>query len=345
MKAFTPVERCRRDIIQLICTSGLREGEQLPPQSALCARFQMGNRTLSEAMLSLVDMGLLSRKTRTGTVIADLTALERMPWTIGVSSINAPDYGQLAFFAILHHQIISQLARANCRGVTFFRNEQFHSPHQIKDFPGLSQACDGHQIDGLILQTNLNRNEWNGLTRQGIAVSHVGPIATVASGIVIDYAGFVTEATKVLQQRGCRHIVIADNLLLPDLKTICAAGEGGRIERLCGGSELQGGRELGQELLRRPHSERPHGVLVIDDHVAMGLAEVLKQTDTHYRPQIACVTNRQLPLSYALPVMEWKLDVQELADLAVSHIRSKLLGRVAADEVQYGNLRANPQIG
>ncbi len=332
LRALPDIDGCGRQVIRFVCREGLAEGDRLPSQADLCKLFKTGNRALSNAMQALVGLGLLTRKTRVGTVVADLSALNRIPWMIGVASIAAAEHGPLAFFAMLHHQIVASLAEANCRTMTFLRSRTFHWPHDVRDFPGLADSVDRRALDGLILLTNLNPDEWCRLVNDGVGVCHVGPFADAACGIVIDHSRFVADATRALREAGCRQIAVAD--VLPQYRQahqVCATCTS--LEPISGMKDLQGGREVAQALLRRPAPERPDGILAADDHSAMGLAEVFAQAGA-YRPLIACVTNRQLPLSFALPVRQWELDIHLLVERTVALIQGRLLGRIAPDHVE-----------
>lgn len=325
---------CIRQIVQFICNSALADGDQLPPQLELCQRLRTGNQTISAAMHALVDLGLLKRKTRVGTVIADLTALERLPWTVGVASIPATARGPTAFFALLHHQIISALSEANCRSMSYLRHRPAHWPLEVRDFPGLEDSVNQRDLDGLILMTNLNHADWRRLDELGTAVCHAGPFADVCCGIVIDRIGFVSEATQVLQDAGCRQIAIADVLPQEGESTREHASPTAALS-IGGIEDLEAGRATARALSQRPANERPDGIVAADDYSAMWLAEGLKRAGDDYRPMIACITNRQLPLSYALSVRQWELDINLLAARTVALIQGRLLGRVKPDCVQY----------
>ena len=283
-------------------------------------------------MQALVDLGLLSRKPRVGTVIADLLALERIPWKIGVASITAAERGPLAFFAVLHHQIISKLLDFNCRTMTYLRRQPAHWPHEIGDFPGLHDSLHYGQLDGVIMMTNLNHDEWLNLDAQGTAVCHVGPFTDVRCGIVMDQSSFISEATQVLQEAGCRRIDVAKMLQKEGSPPNTAAT---KQSFTVGMQELKDGQAAAKALLERPLSERPDGIIAADDYFAMGLAEELQRAGGDSIPQIACIANRQLPLSYALPVLRWEMDINLLAERAVALIQGRLLGRIGMDCVQY----------
>jgi len=93
------------------------------------------------------------------------------------------------------------------------------------------------------------------------------------------------------------------------------------------------GREAADMLLRIAAADRPDGLIISEDHVAAGLCERLGEGDD-YRPVIAAMTNRQLPLTYALPVLCFENDIELLAAEAVKAVKDRLLDPGAAESMK-----------
>jgi DNA-binding LacI/PurR family transcriptional regulator len=93
-------------------------------------------------------------------------------------------------------------------------------------------------------------------------------------------------------------------------------------QQLFGGEGAIGGRNVARKLLEWPAAKRPDGLVVVDDRIAMGLAATLVQTD--YRPRMVVQTNLQAPLAFALPVVHFEVDADELATRSVNLLLSCL---------------------
>ena len=61
------------------------------------------------------------------------------------------------------------------------------------------------------------------------------------------------------------------------------------------GWHIDAGRNIGEYLLARPAEQRPDGLIITNDLVAMGLVETIR-VGSNYRPKIAVQTNLQSPL-------------------------------------------------
>ena len=249
----------------------------------------------------------------------------RAAWTVGVASFT-PDSGAApAFFAGLHHRIVSALSRDGCRCRTYVRRERPGWPQQLDDFPGLDVDVSEGALNGLVMLTNLAPAAWDRLASCGVAACHVGPFTDVPCGVAIDFDDFARDAAELLARLGCRHLAVSD--FLSDALACADEGDAptGRVDGLPRCQGLDAGREAARLLLERPAEERPDGLVLADDYATMGLSEVLAQAEDYW-PVIAAVTNRQVPLSYAIPVLCWELDLDELAVHAMHVLRALLRG-------------------
>jgi DNA-binding LacI/PurR family transcriptional regulator len=79
-----------------------------------------------------------------------------------------------------------------------------------------------------------------------------------------------------------------------------------------GDISLEDGREVARRLLKMPAKQRPDGLMVINDMLAAGLTDVLRDTQA-YRPQIAVQTNTPGSLIFGIPVIRFDVDVYHLA--------------------------------
>src|SRR5699024_1088770 len=74
-------------------------------------------------------------------------------------------------------------------------------------------------------------------------------------------------------------------------------------------SGMRAGFEIAQHLLALPPADRPDGLIIEDDYLAMGLTSALARY-CDYRPMLAVCTTRQSPLAFALPVIRYETDIQ-----------------------------------
>ena len=80
---------CFRQIVRRIIADGVAVGERLPVQEKLRQEFGVSQQTLSVAMERLVATGIVTRKTRIGTVLADRKPLLALRWHIGIFTFSA----------------------------------------------------------------------------------------------------------------------------------------------------------------------------------------------------------------------------------------------------------------
>ncbi|MCF7854669.1 MAG: hypothetical protein K9N51_07725, partial [Candidatus Pacebacteria bacterium] len=98
-------------------------------------------------------------------------------------------------------------------------------------------------------------------------------------------------------------------------------------------SGIDSGREAAGLLLGRPAHERPDGLIVGDDIVAMALAQVLR-LESDYAPAIATITHQAAPLTFALPVLHFELNDAVFASTAVRMLTDRLCDPDLPDRVE-----------
>lgn len=328
---------CTKQIVRHVCSQGLQPGDRLPSQQELRALLGVSNNTLTPAMRSLVEAGIVTRRKKVGTVLSSLEPLSRIPWSIGIATINAPDYGPAAFFANLHHRVVVELSRFNCQCRTYVRRRHPQWPQVLTDFPRLVEDLRDGALDGLVMLTTLFPEEWHRLADQDIPVCHVGHWSEAPCGVAIDLNGFKAEAESVLTARGCRHLAISDMFdeLPPFPRGLASPQHADGVKRtmLVLGPGIEKGRQGARELLGRCPADRPDGLIIPGDYAAQAAAALLAEAGD-YRPHMAVVTNRQMPLTFALPTSQWELDFDELVVRTAELIRGRLLCLLPPDHVE-----------
>jgi hypothetical protein len=327
--AGTRVSAACKQIARYICQHGLGVGDTLPPQRDLRRDFGFSNCSLSPAMQVLVDLGLITRSNGTGTVIRDLEPLNRLTWTFGVATIDEPSRGPGAAIAWILHAMQRQIARRHSTCHVYFRDVKPLWPHRLADFPGLEEDVEAGAIDGLIVPPEMDAAA---IARTGIPAVEAGYMTSaIPFAILTDVPAMIAEAaTRLLDGKARRIAVVGWDSKGLDLEEIFrqAAGNnranGVATEMIDSWASLESGAEVARALLQRPAARRPEALIFSDDFVAAGAAQTLA-AQPDYRPGLASMTNQQLPQSWALPVMRFEVDLDEVAERVVGMLGEAML--------------------
>ncbi len=316
---------CFRQIVRQIVADGIEPGGRLPTQEQLRRRFGVSNKTLGAAMERLVAAGILARKTRTGTVLADRAPLLALRWHIGILTFDAPGYGPGAFYACLHHALTVRLSACGWAAATYVRRAPRWPAQRIADFPGLEIDLEGDRADGVITITALDPAAWARLDREGIAGCHVGTWDGDTRGVFIDLLRFHEEAAAALAALGCRRIGRTDLAL-------AHGGASGAVDALTPVLPFQpgieGGRHTAAALMDLPQDQVPDGLIIPDDYAAAELIRVFAAAGRRL-PRLAVLANRQVPIHFDAPVLTFEVDIDALAEHTVAALRNRVLGTAA----------------
>ena len=331
---------CRR-LARCIVTRGLRPGDPFPAQPELRAELGMSNDTLVYAMRLLRQSGIVSRKERFRTRVADLAPLARIGWTVGVAGPAAQGPGFSVFYADLMQRLLSALTRAGCTCRTYFRIPTPHWPeNRLADYPQLEQDVREGRVDGILVLTNLALEEQRDLLREDIPVCHLGEWPQMPSAVLLDATEMVRHAYGLMRERGCRRILLVDTLAaLGDsaptavLRRVAAMAGGPKCETLSVTATADTGPEIAGCLLQRPPRERPDGLIVTADHIAMWMAAAIAAAGGDH-PLLAARTNMHVPLHFALPVIRYEVDSEALVAEACAMMQTRLLNPAAPVEVR-----------
>ena len=327
---YSSVSLCVKQIARLILAHDRQPGYRLPTQEALRRILGASNDTLSAAMARLVEMGVVTRKPLVGTVVADQNATEGINWSVGLTAFIGG--GPSAFYSDLHHRLLIALAHAHCRTTTYFRAETYHIPSRISDFPGLAEDVANRHLDGVLTMTSIHSADCRKIENEGIPIVRVGSTITPhLFGVVIDAVAFEREAAEALMQHGCKRCALATTLGVQTPVNETNASPFYEVIRQQAG--IEGGRITANYLLEQPRDRRPDGLAITDDYAAMGLTRVLAD-NREYRPCIAVMTCRQLPLEFSMPVIRLDFDSDELVAKAVALLKTRITGRSVKQRVQ-----------
>ena len=322
--------RAYKRLVRYVLASQFAPGDRLPPQQELKNTLGLNNCTLGAAMQRLVQAGVLTRKPRVGTVIANLNAVPSVPWTVGVAAPALAVKPPSSFFGNLTVYLQGALVAQGCRCVAYYQSARGFSAG-VSDFPGLADDIEYGDIDGLVVLTGYHLPDWRAAIRQDVPVCHTAVWEDAPCGVLIDTAHTITTALKHFTLQGHRRItlidhgqphgrraqaiasLVADRTLGVPAPQILAATPG-----------IENGQAAARELLELPPSRRPQALIVVDDHTCLGLASVLRDAGD-YRPAIAVQTNRQLPLIFPLPVTEFQVDLTLIVERTVTLLRDRII--------------------
>jgi hypothetical protein len=327
--AGTRVNAACKQIARYICQHGLGVGDTPPPQSELRRDFGFSNCSLSPAMQVLVDMGLITRSNGSGTVIRDLAPLNRLTWTFGVATVDEPSRGPGAAIAWILHAMQRQIARRHSTCHVYFRDVNPRWPHRLADFPGLAEDVEAGAIDGLIVPPEMDAAAIAGA---GIPAVETGFMTSaIPFAVLVDYPAMIAEAAASLLNGNVRRIALVGHDVrsgsIEEIVRQTAGGSGKNsvaTETITLYPGLEAGAAVARALFQRPAAKRPDALIFADDFAAAGAAQTLA-AQPDYRPRLATMANKQLPQSWALPVMRFELDLDEVAERTVCLLGEAML--------------------
>ncbi|MCX5660953.1 MAG: substrate-binding domain-containing protein [Planctomycetota bacterium] len=314
-------------ILQYIRANGLEQGDRLPIQPALRKALGLCGSTHGAAMEALLDDGVLVARQKVGTLVADMGAIERVPWTIGIVAIPIEWQAASTFTSDLFARLQAALSRAGCGCVSYHNQGPWPSPHE--EYGALESDLAHGELDGLLAMTDLSAADWRKALDRGVPPCHTHWNEQTPCGALVDQS-WAGDAVRLLAGRGCKRLAAGSNSergsknnrfwrafdkgvreagLSPDA---CATLD---LDSKSGFNIERAALEQAQRLIRLPARKRPDGLIITDDGFAARLAMILREAGD-YRPLMAVQTNRQHPQMFLLPIFAYEVDIQELAQQA-----------------------------
>ncbi|OGV84191.1 MAG: hypothetical protein A3K19_27730 [Lentisphaerae bacterium RIFOXYB12_FULL_65_16] len=339
--------RAQKALVRLVQARRLGPGAQLPNQAQLRALLGFSNDSLSAAMNRLVELGFLQRRRRVGTTVADPGATPPGLWRIGILTSSPWEEFVSPFDSQLLHYLQAHIGRRLCVPCIYFHTPGLRPAvpgDRRPDFPGLTADLESGVVDGLMSRFSVDGESATEAWDPGVPVCYAGSWEEAPCGACIDYRELVVNGVELLAARGCRRIGLVS--AAPPTAEFhrfwggftAAMKENGlsiRPDRpVCSGQGPQGGRQVAAQLLALSPRQRPDGLMVVDDRICTGLCAGLREA-SDYRPVIVTHANHQAPLDFALPVTRIEVDIDALADRAVSMLLARVLDPTLADERVY----------
>jgi DNA-binding LacI/PurR family transcriptional regulator len=336
-------------IVQMVHAQGLKAGARLPKHQELARQIGVSNDTLTAAMARLMEVGLVWRRARAGTVVSDPAAADQLAWNVGLATIPAPRRGQSSFFAELHFRLQIEFARRGWRGLSYFRFEQAGQP-RLPHFRHLENDLADHALDAVLFMTPLHSGDWSDVASTGVVPFHTTFDEMLPDSLLLDHPTMIREAVGRLAADGARTIGIASGRSpgksTPSLARAVEqslADLGWPRDRLQfhDAHMLQGGMDLADRVMAMPVARRPEAWVVLDDFVALGMAW---RFDAHgLRPPLAACVNSHNPLRFPWPILQFEVQVPDLVDRLMESLHQRLLNPMTPPTQQWFPIKLQSQ--
>ncbi len=225
-------------------------------------------------------------------------------------------------FTLLFRLSVAALGWA---AASYIRGSAPHWPnHLLADFPGLPIDLSEERLDGFIALTPLVGSEWRRLAARGVVGCRLDTWNGGQQGVYIDVPRFEEEALAALRAAGCKRLARTNAL-----KEVKRPG----VLTVPFTPGPDGSRELARSLLAMPLHKVPDGLALADDYAAAAVISHFLAAGRQ-PPQIAVLTNRQLPIHFEHPVLAFEVDIEELAGRAVAVLQRRILGDIASGHIE-----------
>lgn len=336
------VRSASKAVIRYIHSRGMREGDHLSDQQELRAELGFSNDSLTPAMRDLARMGVITRTRGRGTQVVRPDAADPRLWSVAMPTYGAAFTPGDVYYPQLCHSLQIKLRRLGypCLLYPSSRGTPF-AGHELKDFVGLTEAHKHDEIDGIIAPLYLMPSLADWARKASIPICQVGLHHIGAgTGIRIDQESMVFEAGAVLTGQGCQRVALVCHHEPAPTDSFWSGFKKARrmfndriVSRpLHAGHGVEAGGQVAKQILAMPKDQRPDGVVVIADDLALGLSVGLVST-ADYRPQLAVQTNREVPLVFPWPVYRFELNIEAMAERAVGLLAERLLNPLLPDEI------------
>jgi DNA-binding LacI/PurR family transcriptional regulator len=350
-------EKAKQALLRYIWENKLTKGALLPSQKELRENLSVGGATVGRAVRSLVDEGILDSRKGVGVFLKDAKPFGRPGISIGLAGLYANRFTIMQ--ATLAQSVEAQLHRNGCRCVPFPHHEvspDFCQERPLSSLPGLKETLQRGELAGLITLSLLDRAESEQLERDGVKVCYVGSLLNAPCGVMIDTPWFIGEGLRHLLRSGVKnpriYIGPLEESMEHDLLEVIGRVLGD-FGRNCSGNSLietdynnflsMDFRQYARELMELPPSQRPDGLVLCDDIMAMNFtAELVRMQgrQIEYMPKVVSMQNREFRIS--LPIEDLTVYWTDLSQMAQT-ATELLLHRLSCRESPGERIRYRPQ--
>lgn len=326
MDSDSQVMNACRALVRLAARRGMKINDRFPPQNELLELTGFCNNTLTPAFRLLGEAGFLDNRRKVGRALLAEHAVPDELWRVAIPYGPPDDRPGGQFSAVMLCFLQNQLQSLGCRCVCYPRLPEHASSgvHRLDHFAKLAEAVRCGRIDGMITSALFDAETIQGCAARGISVCHIGSDETYPIRLEFDDRGLLESAMQNFHAKGARRplLVVCDET---------ASLRGKRLRNRFAELAAEYGMVLDDSsfltdsvvgLLRRAGEEfRTEGhdsVLILND--VAGSAFSMSLAAGASRPLVAVQTNRQIPLAYAVPIIRYEYDVEQLAARAVEKL-------------------------
>lgn len=333
-------EQAKRVLVRYIWDLNLQPGDKLPAYEALRRKLGLGSATINRAVCSLEQQGVLETKRRVGTFVVDPEADGHPGWVIGLAALRSGDGGVGPFYSCLLHYLQTSFHELGCKTEVFYQKSSDRDTVDLDCFPGLLRSVTHGKLDSLVLTANLDKTSWGILDKSGMNPYFVGAPTPASRGVFIDFESAINEMIGDLIHRGCRRpaLVSPDGSVhgsfFPVFRESTKSLAGFDPEDFhFTGHSIDGGLRICDQICQIRPDERPDGIAIVDDQIAMGLMNKMVRVSNSYSPPFAVMVNKQVQMCFPYDDVEvFEIDIQKLADATVKNAMGLLRGNQPTED-------------
>lgn len=321
----------------------LASGTRIPPAQEMARMFDLSVGTVQAALAPLVKEGLLERRQKIGTFVANgvLGGLGQIGVYFGSDFWSRKE---MAFYRDLHRELFSELRSQDSRPLLLMDTRP--EIEQTEALPEITDAIKRRQMQGLIVGVpNAIDRHW--ISQLKIPVSIYGA-ANLPGQVWTDFRQYFEMGFQELQRQGCRTAAI---IFPVPIHVLIDTGEDKAFFSDLPGSAARYGLKLDPESIRIPEvgfageefesfgynefkrlwsmPTRPEGLLVFPDVVARGVITSVLESRVDVPKDLKLILHRNEGMSFHAPMpATWVVSsARQIAVTLVEQIRRQINGK------------------
>lgn len=327
-------EKALQLIVRYIWDKKLKAGERLPSCNALAKELDLSDTTVFRAVRQLQKEKILDSHDKIGVFVSDPRTPGLAGYTIGIlvgGLLTGIQSNALSC------NLQNSLSRNGCRSILFHGDIGPDSAQEdaLALHLGVTQCIRRGDLQALLLEVAISETNWKFLEKHKIPACYIGGFTYLAAplSVTLDLRTVVSMGIRRLIDLGAKRPA----LLLPKLDTVSIARDvfveetaklpGFSANRYCWeNSQYHTSPETVQRCLDLPDSERPDGLLFLDDVFAQSFyAGLIRRNGIGYLPHpVVLRASEVLPFSLPLDVDYIEYSISGMADEGVRLILETL---------------------
>ena len=346
------VDNIKRMIIRYIRDNRLKAGDRIPSQVQLRKLYGCGVTTITSAIGELEAEGTLAARDKVGVFVCNPYASGIYGRRIGIISGQLGNNSLICLFKTFIEMFLQE---DDCQVLPFFQRSdadiKYHN--DFCDIPRLKDTVDSGILDGLLATIVLAPEVVAYCRSRGVKVLHLLNFVEEPNYLDVDYASVIRESVHKMAAKGIsviHHITLSSTGFMSRIFMESVQKElGAEAAELCksysreyfsGNNIMSIVTTIVNEWYAMPEAERPEGVLILDDILAMHFLFVL-QRHGNWKPVF--VIMRNTGAGPGLPFVKssigsWELDIKKLAFFSAGIFMNML--RNDTDEIPFTSFKA-----